>query len=112
MRKLRRRFNKSSTKMSARLVQCLNQMLYDPTDLDQPENADVEVDDFEVYTKIWLKKTNRGGLLHITDESFWLFCEIEIVVHDKLDKCFAGEKQSVANLTVSIGQDFVSSLFG
>ncbi len=58
VRKLRRRFDKSSTKMSARLVQCLNQMLYDPTDLDQPENADVEVDDFEVYTKIWLKKTN------------------------------------------------------
>ena len=75
MRKLRRRFDKSSTKMSARLVQCLNHMLYDPTDLDQPENADVEVNHFEVYTKIWLKKTNRGGL-HVTDESFWLFCQV------------------------------------
>ena len=27
-------------------------------------------------------------------------------MHDKLDKCFAGEKQSVANLTVLIAQDF------
>lgn len=42
------------------------------------------------------KKTDRGGLLHVTNEAFWLFSEIEIVSYDKIMKSFSGEQKSVA----------------
>ena len=64
----------------------------------------MDADDFEEYTRVWLTKTDRDGLLHVTDEAFWLFwlfCEIEIVIYDKLMECFAGEEHSVASLTAT-----------
>lgn len=101
VRKLRRKFNKTTNSYSSCILNCLNHIICDPTDLDHPEREDVEVEDFEAYTKIWLQKTNRGGLLNITSDSFALFWDIEMVVYDKLLESFAGEKQSVAELTAS-----------
>ena len=102
VRKLRR---KCSQKVPTGL---LDKMLHDPTDLDpEVSTGDAEVDDFEAYTKIWTKSTNRGGLLHVTNEAFWLFSEIEIVSYDKLVKCFSGERKSLAvrELAESIAAD-------
>lgn len=58
----------SPTQVSAGLAGCLIQMMHNPTDLAGPANHsdDVEVDEFAAYTKIWPRKINRGGLLHVT----------------------------------------------
>ena len=49
---------------SAKIEECINSLIHDPTDLDHLE--DVDADDFEEYTRVWLTKTDRGGLLHVT----------------------------------------------
>ena len=64
--------------------------------------------DFEAYcTRVWLTKTDRGGLLHVTDDVFRLFCRIEVVVCEKLKKVFKGQiqQQSEASLTVVVASD-------
>ena len=100
LRKLMKKYSKDD---SAKIKECINSLIHDPTDLDHLE--DVDADDFEEYTRVWLTKTDRGGLLHVTDEAFWLFCEIEIVIYDKLMECFAGEERSVASLTATATAD-------
>lgn len=103
LRKLRKKYSKDSSEVSAKMVDCIGKLIHDPTDLDNPES--MVLDDFEAYTKVWLTKTDRGGLLHVTDETFWFFCEVEIVIYDELLKCFKGEEHSVADLTATATKD-------
>lgn len=35
----------------------------------------------EDYTTIWLEKTDRGGLVHVIDLAFWLFCKAEVLTN-------------------------------
>ena len=81
LRKLRKKYSKDD---SAKIKEYINSLIHDPTQFELPE--DVDADDFEEYTRVWLTKTDRGGLLHVTNEAFTLFCEIEIVILE----CFAG----------------------
>ena len=75
-------------KKNDEFVYCLKKMLTDDSDI----LADCDGNSLEEYTTIWLNKTDRGGLSHVSDVTFWLFCEIEIVVYDKLKKCYAGRR--------------------
>ena len=107
VRKLRRSFEKQKQDRSV-LVACLNQLIYDPTDLDDPDVAaepEVEDMDYEAYTKVWLSRTNRGGLLQVTNDTFALFWEIELVVYDLLQKLLSGQKKSVSELTLITMED-------
>ena len=107
VRKLRRKLEKQK-KDHSMSVACLNQLICDPTDLDDPdieEEPDVEDLDYEAYTKVWLSRTNRGGLLQISNDTFALFWEIELVVYDLLQKLLAGQKQSVSELTAVTMED-------
>lgn len=100
LRKLKRKFGLRKDCLPC--IDCLQQMMYDPTDLDfdqQEDDPALAFDDFEEYTKVWLKKTDRGGLLHVTEEAFWLFCEIEREVNENLTQSFNGERLSVGDLT-------------
>lgn len=66
----------------------LNCLISDQTDLDDPEASVLEAiepeseGDFEAYTKVWLKQTDRSGLLQINNDTFALFLEIELVVYN------------------------------
>ena len=109
VRKLRRNFEKQKRDYSV-YVACLNRLIYDPTDLDDPDfevepELDVEDMDYEAYTKVWLSTTNRGGLLQVTNDTFALFWEVELVVYDLLQKVLAGQKKSVADLTLATMED-------
>lgn len=75
---------------------CLRTMIYDESDLQLAK--DIDSDSFEEYTRLWLCKTDRGGLTHVNDASFWLFQEIELVVYSRLKGCYSGEEQSVASI--------------
>ena len=80
-------------------------------DPDIEEEPDVEDLDYEAYTKVWLSRTNRGGLLQISNDTCALFWEIELVVYDLLQKLLAGQKQSVSELTaVTMDIQFVWSM--
>jgi hypothetical protein len=57
------------------------------------------------YSKAWLARTDRGGLSHISDIVFWLFCEIETLVYEKIKGCYAGEKQPVTEIATWVVQD-------
>ena len=72
LRKLRRKYNADKSEAASKVLACVMRMLRDPTDLDQ-EDVD---SDFERYTRVWLTKTDRCGLLHVTDYFVglrWLF---------------------------------------
>lgn len=108
VRKLKKKFQKRQSL----LVCYLNRLISDETDLDDPEASALEAaiepeaeDDFEAYTKVWLKRTDRGGLLQINNDTFALFLEIELVVYNKLQKLLAGEKKTVAELTAATVED-------
>lgn len=97
LRKLQRRYSKDKSVASSKITECISKLIWDPTDLVQTEN--VVLDDFEAYTRVWLTKTDRGGLLHVTDETFWFFCEVETVIYDNLMECFEGHQHSISALT-------------
>lgn len=102
IRKLMNKYKSVQTEVGTVFSECLREMVYDSTDLQEGE--DIYADSFESYTATWLQKTDRGGLKHVTEESYWLFCEIELLVYDELKKnlTVAGvrEKMSVvASLT-------------
>lgn len=84
-------------------VYCLKRMVTDYSDVSA--DCDGNVDSLVEYTKTWLSKTDRGGLSHVSDETFWLFCEIEIVVYEKLKNCYAGHQQPVTTITALAIQD-------
>lgn len=45
------------------------------------------------YTRLWLEKTDRGGLCHITDTCFELFYEVEQSVYHKLNRNFLSKEK-------------------
>ena len=34
-------------------------------------------DSLQEYTKDWLSRTDSGGLSHVSNLTFWFFCEVE-----------------------------------
>ena len=57
------------------------------------QDDDTEKASFLQYTRVWLEKTDRGGLYHITDSCFELFYEIEQTVYDKLNANFKSKEK-------------------
>lgn len=84
----RTQLKKKFQKKRSLFVCYLNRLISDQTDLDDPEASVLEAiepeseGDFEAYTKVWLKQTDRGGLLQINNDTFALFLEIELVVYN------------------------------
>ena len=38
------------------------------------------------YVKTWTVKTDRGGLVHVSNDCFRFFCAVEEVMYEKLEK--------------------------
>ena len=38
------------------------------------------------YVKTWTVKTDRGGLVHVSNDCFRFFCAVEEVTYEKLEK--------------------------
>ena len=79
----------------AKFAECLQGMIYDECEFQLV--SDMAADNFEDYTSLWLRKTDRGGLCHVNDATFWLFSEVEILIFDKLQRCMR-EEHTVANI--------------
>ena len=83
-------------------VECLQGMIHNE---DEPQLANgVEADNFEDYTSVWLRQTDRGSLCHVNDVTFWLFSEVEILIFDKLQRCMR-EEHSVASIVAFTTED-------
>ena len=54
----------------------------------------VEKESYLDYTRIWLEKTNRGGLYHVSSLCYDLFYEIEMSVYEKLQDQFTSKIKS------------------
>ena len=71
--KLMKRFEEQSSRQAAEYVECLSHM-----------SVGGEVTDFSTYTMQWLEQVNRGGLFHVSDETYILFRHIELKVRELL----------------------------
>lgn len=100
VRKLKKKYQK--LKRHGDYVDCLTRMITDESDITQDCDGSTTLQE---YTKAWLKRTDRGGLSHISDIVFWLFCEIELLVYERIKKCYAGAKQPVAEIATWAVQD-------
>ena len=65
------------------------------------DESDLQVE----YSKLWLRKTDRGGLTHVDYTSFWLFQEIELVIYSKLKRCYSRRKQSASSIAAAAIKD-------
>lgn len=54
---------------------------------------DIQQKSFLQYTSMWLDKTDRGGLYHISDLCFELFTEIELGTYELLNGNFLHKKK-------------------
>ena len=71
-------------------LDCLKSLILNDQD---DQDDDTEKASFLQYTRVWLEKTDRGGLYHITDSCFELFYEIEQTVYDKLNANFKSKEK-------------------
>ena len=71
-------------------LDCLNSLLLDAGS----DSTDLETLSFFEYTQIWLKKTDKGGLYHISDACYELFYEIEQNIYSKLQNNLASKKKN------------------
>ena len=61
-------------------VDCLKRMTTDESDTMADYGGTTS--SLQGYIKTWLSITDRSGLSHVSDVTFWLFCEIESLVYD------------------------------
>ena len=71
---------------------CLTRLLLN-ADTSTACSDDAECRSFYDYTKMWINKTDRGGLHHISDLCHELFYEIEQCVCEKLQNNLASKKK-------------------
>ena len=62
-------FAKEDTEKAAQFVECLHYMA-----IEGPEGSLIE------YTTHWINLVNRGGLFEVNDETFQLFCALEMIL--------------------------------
>ena len=65
----------------------------------------MDAETFEEYSKLWLHKTDRGGLTHVDDTGFWLFQEIELVIYSELKQCYFRQEQSASSIAAAAIKD-------
>ena len=104
VRKVLRKYSKAKSSEAERWVECLKEMIKNDSGMEASEE-DEDTSSFEEYTKTWLQATDRGGLCHVSDDTFRLFEEIEIVIYKKLKKCIAGEQVSLSVMIDSAMED-------
>ena len=64
-------------------IAALLQLVLEDTD------HEVEKESFLEYTRLWIEKSDRGGLFHISDLCYELFYEIELTIYDMLNQKFS-----------------------
>ena len=104
VRKLSKIYKKDLTPVGSKFADCLHGMICDDSELQLTE--DLDADNFEDYTSLWLRKTDRGGLYHVNDITFWFFSEVELLIYDKLKSCCSrkASDRSVATIvTFTVG---------
>ena len=100
VRKLRKKYAKQ--RGGEQFSDTLKRMVSDESDL---QVDDVDAETFEEYSKLWLRKTDRGGLTHVDDTSFWLFQEIELVIYSELKRCYSRQEQSASSIAAAAIKD-------
>lgn len=80
IRKLLKKYQKQDSDKAAIFVQSLLNMLGEDCDNIEAYSS------FAEYVKTWTTQTDRGGLLHVSIDTFHLFKAIEIVTYDLMKK--------------------------
>ena len=104
VRKLTKKYAKDLTPTGSKFVHCLHGMISDDSELQLAE--DMDADNFEDYTSLWLRKTDRGGLYHVNDITYWLFSEVELLIYSKLKTSCSGkasERSAATIMTFTVG---------
>lgn len=101
VRKLKKKYQK--LKGHGNFVDCLTRMITDDSDI--VADCEGSTVSLQEYTKAWISRTDRGGLSHVSNLTFWFFCEIESLVYVRVRKCYAGVKQPVPAITAWAVQD-------